>query len=231
MLPNSWQNRLRWREKERERGKEEREESKGEKRLLKSEINKRLPVCLSCPPLFRQKSSLVFRLTWCNMDWAVSAYTGAPLETHALLLFFFHRPHHASEEILIRPYFRISCTEKVHYFGIGTVMVLEPTGSSQITRANPQNRLFWQPSFSTLLFPALEHQLEGSCLFLLWCWGSSVCWDIPPFYVLRHCFIIFTRQSLKLSGILLVRSVRNKTEVFKATTFLLVYWDINLTGS
>lgn len=89
MLPNSWQNRVRWREKERERGKEEREESKGEKRLLKSEINKRLPVCLPCPPLFRQKSSLVFRLTWCNMDWAVSACTGAPLETHALLLFFF----------------------------------------------------------------------------------------------------------------------------------------------
>lgn len=56
VLPNVWQNSLRWKEKERERGKGE-GESKGGKRLLKSEINKKFPVCLPCLPLFRQKTS------------------------------------------------------------------------------------------------------------------------------------------------------------------------------
>lgn len=115
----------------RKEGKEKERKIKGEERLLKSEINKKLPVCLPCLPLFRQKSSLVFRLTWYNMDWAVTAYTGSPLETHALLLFpqtpsCFWRN--------INPnLFQNFWSRKVHCFGIGTVTVLEPTGSSQIT--------------------------------------------------------------------------------------------------
>lgn len=54
------------RRKEKE-GKEKGRKVKGDKRL-KSEINKKLPVCLPYLPLFRQKSSLVFRLTGYNMD-------------------------------------------------------------------------------------------------------------------------------------------------------------------
>lgn len=59
-----------------------------------------------------------------------------------MLCCFFHRLHHASKEILIQPYFRISGPEKVHYFGIGAVIVLEPTGSSQITSGKPPKQAF-----------------------------------------------------------------------------------------
>lgn len=104
---------------------------------------------------------------------------------------------------------------------------MQPNYQCQI----PKTGFFDSLHFPHCSFLLLEHQLEGSCLFLLQCLGSTVCWSIPPFYVLRHCFIIFTRQSLKLSGILLVRSSHSETKVFKATTFLLVCWAINLTQS
>lgn len=55
---------------------------------------------------------------------------------------FYHRPLYSSGEILIQPYFTISKAEKLHWFNIGTMMVLEPTGSSQITSGKSPKQTF-----------------------------------------------------------------------------------------
>lgn len=75
------------------------------------------------------------------MGWSCQClYWGSIADTRFVA--FSHRPLYASDEILIQPYFTASKAEKLHCFNIGTVMVLEPTGSSQITSDKFPNQAF-----------------------------------------------------------------------------------------